>query len=287
LRITTLGGSTVFGYGVGWMESWPYLLERRINQQRPNRGSMRVVNLGMPRDSATTFVTTMDDYDYLQPDVVILYEGYNDLEPPKSEQDGSWQPTHYLTWRHQSPIFRWTGYLPLVPLVLREKALAMMHGGDVNAAYGSREIVFRPGLATRVTAGALQATADIETALERRFGRLTDRGAPPAPSDSTCGRWSEYCGAIRDAVHAARRRGRAVVVVTQPYLSDLHVEQQEALAAGLRREFAGDRGVRYVNLGRLIDLHDHDLAYDGVHLTKMGNDRIAEALAPVVLEVNP
>ena len=83
----------------------------------------------------------------------------------------------------------------------------------------------------------------------------------------------------------ARQRGKRVLVVTQPYLSDLHVEQQRALEAMLRRQFGGDPRVRYVNLGRLIDLHDPRLAYDGLHLTAVGNEKIAAALAPVVLEV--
>jgi lysophospholipase L1-like esterase len=293
-RVVALGGSTVFGYGVAWNESWPYFAERRLNASRPG-GPITVVNLGAPRDSVATFVVTMDDYAYLDYDVVILYEGYNDLEAPGAtgdDADGGGNrgadPAlgHYIAWRHQSPVFRWTGYFPIFPLVLTEKAMAMMHGGDVNAAYSSRDIVFRPGLGTRVTAGALKATADIALGLEQRFGRLTPGGPDTSEAyDASCARWSRYCGAVSEAVRLARQRGKRVLVVTQPYLSDLHVEQQRALEAMLRRQFGGDPRVRYVNLGRLIDLHDPRLAYDGLHLTAVGNEKIAAALAPVVLEV--
>ena len=285
-RIGALGGSTVFGYGLPWNEAWPSYLERQINGRRPGRAPTTVVNLGMPRDSASTFAATIDDYTYLKCDVLILYEGYNDLDaqPPSKDPDNK-AVTNYLTWRHQSPIFRWTGYFPILPLVLNEKAMSMMHGGDLSAAYDSRGIVFRPGLATRLTAGALKATADIEVALEQRFGRLTDVDASAGTTyDSTCGRWSLYCGAVQEAIRRARHGGQHVIVVTQPYLSDLHVEQQRALAASLQREFAADRDVRYVNLGRLVDLHDPQLAYDGLHLTARGNERIAAALTPAVLE---
>jgi lysophospholipase L1-like esterase len=287
-RIAALGGSTVFGYGVPWNESWPYYLERDINAARTGRAPASVVNLGAPRDSAATFATTIDDYDYLAPEVVVLYEGYNDLESPGAARGSDGQLANYLAWRHQSPVFRWTGYLPILPLVFAEKASSLLHGGDVSAAYGSRDIVFRPGLATRVTAGTLKATADIEVALERRFGRLTDGGAAASTAyDASCGRWSEYCGAVREAVRNARRRGLRAIVVTQPYLSDLHVDQQSALEASLRRDFSGDSAVRYVNLGHLVDLHDSRLAYDGIHLTATGNQRVAAALAPVVLDVMP
>ena len=294
-RVVALGGSTVFGYGLPWNESWPHFVERRLDAARKEGGSGRVsvVNLGAPRDSVATFVVTMDDYAYLDYDLVILYEGYNDLEAPSvagkpgGGADGV-DPAlgHYIAWRHQSPVFRWTGYLPIFPLVLTEKAMAMMHGGDVNAAYSSRDIVFRPGLGTRVTAGALKATADIALGLEQRFGRLTPGGPDTNQAfDTSCERWSRYCGAVGDAVRLARQRGKGVLVVTQPYLSDLHVEQQRALETSLRRQFGGDARVKYVNLGRLIDLHDSQLAYDGLHLTAAGNDKVAAALAPAVLEI--
>jgi len=285
-RIVTLGGSTVFGFGLPWTEAWPYYLERQVNAARPGQVPAKVVNLGVPRDSAATYVATIDDYDYLKGDVVVLYEGYNDLEPPVTNDETKRELPTYLAWRHQSPIFRWTGYFPILPLVFNEKAMMLLHGGNLNAAYGSGEIVFTPGLATRMTAGALKATADIEVALEQRFGRLT--ASEPAFStayDATCGRWSQYCGATADAVRHARQRGQRVLVVTQPYLSDLHVDQQQALAASLQRQFGGDSQVRYVNLGRLVDLHDPRLAYDGLHLTASGNQRIAAALGPAVIEM--
>jgi lysophospholipase L1-like esterase len=288
VRVATLGGSTVFGYGVPWNESWPHYLEQRINSLRTRGVPATVVNLGVPRDSATTFVATIKDYDYLSPDLLVLYEGYNDLESHDSAKGSKGSVANYLAWRHQSPIFRWTGYLPILPLVLTEKASSLLHGGDVNAAYDSRDIVFRPNLATRVTAGALKATADIEVELERRFGRLTDGEAAASTAyDASCGRWSEYCGAVREAIREARRRGQRVIVVTQPYLSDLHVDQQRALEASLRRDFGADSGVRYANLGRRVDLHDPNLAYDGIHLTAAGNQRVAAMLAPTVVEMMP
>jgi hypothetical protein len=79
--------------------------------------------------------------------------------------------------------------------------------------------------------------------------------------------------------------GQRVLVVTQPYLSDLHVDQQRALESSLQRQFGSDSGVRYVNLGRLVDLRDPGRAYDGLHLTAIGNQKVAAALAPAVLEM--
>lgn len=282
LRIVALGGSTVFGYGLPWAEAWPHYLEKQLALARRDRVTT-VVNLGLPRDSAGTFATTLDDYDYLRPDAVILYEGYNDLDAAP-DQTSHRDATNYLSLRHQSPIFRWTGYLPILPLILNDKATALMHGGRLDSGDSSREIVFRPGLATRATAGALKATAEIEVSLEERFGRLSRNGlAAPNQYDVTCGPWSRYCGAVQDAVRKARQRGERVFVVGQPYLSDLHLGEQRALESSLRREFGGNPFVRYVNLGPLIDLHDQSLAYDGLHLTALGNQRVAAALVTAVL----
>jgi lysophospholipase L1-like esterase len=42
-----------------------------------------------------------------------------------------------------------------------------------------------------------------------------------------------------------------------------------------------------VNLGRLLDLTDPTIAYDGLHLVPVGNMRVADALLPAVLEMLP
>ena len=81
-------------------------------------------------------------------------------------------------------------------------------------------------------------------------------------------------------------RDKHVLFVTQPYISDAHVEQQANVAAMLHARFGSDPRVHYVNLGRVIDLADRSIAYDGLHLVARGNERIADHLvAPVMLSV--
>ena len=288
-RVLALGGSTAFGYGLPWDQSWPYYLEEQVNIARRGRGvaaPVTVVNLGIPTDSARTFVATLNDYEYLRGDVAIFYEGYNDLgldaNPPKNTTNPA--VPHYLAWRHQSPIFRWTGYFPIFPLALNEKASILLHGRIGSDG----EVRFRPDLATRATAAAMKEAADIGVSLERRLGKLTDVDVQKSQSvDADCGQWSEYCGAVQEAVQHAIDHGQRAIVVTQPYFSDLHVQQQRALAFMLNRRFGHDARVRYVNLGQLIDLRDSNVAYDGLHLVAAANARVAEALLPTVLELLP
>ena len=56
---------------------------------------------------------------------VLLCEGYNDL--------AGGGVTNVQVFRHDSPIFRLTGYMPIFPIIFKEKSAAMLNGGDVGA----------------------------------------------------------------------------------------------------------------------------------------------------------
>jgi hypothetical protein len=285
IRIVVLGGSTAFGYGVPYEEAFPFYLEQMLNAR--TGGRYRVVNLGAPSQGAYGFRFDLADYAYLRYDIAIFYEGYNDLslkDRPGGESlaDG---PNHFL-WRRQSPVFRLAGYLPVLPLVLREKAMQMRAGGDLSAAYRGR-VAFEPGLATRATASALERAAAVADRLGFQVGSFGgDANRATNPTDSRdFSTWREYIDEVIGAVRSARDRGVAAVVVTQPYISDSHVLQQRALAAALAASFGGDPAVRYVNLGNAIDLRDRAVAYDGLHLVATGSATIARDLVDSVTAV--
>src|SRR4051812_23732137 len=102
-RVAVFGGSAAFGFGVKWEESMPALLEAKLASVRP---PIRVVNLAFNGEGAYSFPFTMDDYAYLDYDMVLVYEGYNDLFGDPSS------PQHQV-FRHESSLFRLTGYLPI------------------------------------------------------------------------------------------------------------------------------------------------------------------------------
>jgi len=58
----------------------------------------------------------------LKCDLVIFYEGYNDLEttPADDTSQGAWRTTDLAS---SIADLRWTGYFPILPLVLSEKAM--------------------------------------------------------------------------------------------------------------------------------------------------------------------
>jgi hypothetical protein len=151
--------------------------------------------------------------------------------------------------RHRSFVFRATGYFPVL--------------GDVAAG---RESLASP------------AFAIVDPML---------RG--DEPRDPTCeGASRSYCAAIADTVAWAVDRGLLAAVVTPPYVSRRHEAQQASLAAMLRTRFGGNPRVHYFNMGRVVDLADPRMSFDGVHLTARGNQTIAEELStPLFAAMDP
>jgi lysophospholipase L1-like esterase len=75
-RIVCLGGSTTFGYTVTDGEEWPARLAEAL---RP-RASVEVLNAGRPGSTTwSNFRYLRDRLVALEPDVVVLYEGFNDM----------------------------------------------------------------------------------------------------------------------------------------------------------------------------------------------------------------
>ncbi|HEX6164350.1 MAG TPA: GDSL-type esterase/lipase family protein [Vicinamibacterales bacterium] len=285
LRAVMLGGSTVFGYGVQWDQSLPVLLEQQLNASRP----FSVVNLGFNNEGAYSFAPTLRDYEYLDYDIVVLYEGYNDM--PGDEGPNT------SVFRHNSAVFRLTGYFPILPLYLDEKAMMLRYGGDLGAAYAADrgetpKTVFRPNVAARTSAAALDGVAKATNALGEQLGRLSKIEQPEYARVSRIGcsfPWINYCDSVHTAVRLALSKGKRVLVVGQPRMSgtvtEAHARQQHMLGTMIRTEFASEPRVAYVDLGNAVSLADPNYTFDAMHLNADGNRKVAEALAPHVLAI--
>ncbi len=291
LRVAMLGGSTVFGYGVGWTESIPAQLEPRL-QARLGR-PVTAVNLGFNNEGAFAFVPNLEDFDYLDPDVIVLYEGYNDLPGDSG--------VNRAVFRRHSAVYRAFGYFPILPLYLDEKAMTLRHGSDLNVAYdaerrrqGNEKVVFEPNLAKRTSAGALEAIAAMTRALDGQLEKTRNVSPPPAiaANESTLGcrfPYVTYCESVAAAVRFGLDRGKAVVVGAQPRIhgresSLLHALQEQLLSGMVQTTFAGDRRVVYADLSDLLDLQDTTVTFDGMHLNPGGNGKVADALVEPILK---
>ena len=292
LRVVVLGGSTVFGYGVSWNESIPALLEASLREKSSSR-PISVVNLGFNNEGAYGFVPNLEDFSYLNYDVVVLYEGYNDLMGDEGVNSG--------VFRRDSAVYRLTGYYPILPIYLQEKAMALRSGNDITAAYidlrrrpgDPSAVVFKPGLATRTSAAAIDAIGAMTQALDGRFERTRTMPAR-AEHESTLGCAFPdvtYCESVAAAIRFSLSRGLGVVVGSQPRLPgrrspEFHERQQKVLASMISRVFGGEKRVVFADLSRAIDLTDPNITFDGMHLNPPGNRIIADALTPFVEAVS-
>ena len=276
-RIAVVGGSTAFGYGVTWPDAFPALLEQKLNDVSQSGAMYTAANLAYNNEGAYSFKYTLRDYAYLDYDLAILYTGYNDLSNGGNRQ----------VFRHESPIFTLTGYMPIFPLIFSEKAMMLRYGGDLEAAYIGEKTVFTPNTGDRFSAAALETAVRVTKSLERQLGRLTTTDPMnSAVTTATCGLdWQAYCEQVKLAVGQILADGKRVLVVTQPYMNDGHVEQQSNLTAMLHRSYGGNGNVRHVNLGEVLSVEDLTLAWDGMHLTAAGNDVVATRLVDPVLSM--
>ena len=286
VRVVMLGGSTTFGYGVRWDESVPALLEARLRALEGGR--FRTINLGFNNEGAYASVPTLEDYLWLDYDIVALYHGYNDS---LGDVD-----VNTAVIRHQSPVFRLTGYFPILPLALQEKAMSLRTGGNLEAAYKSvgegktPAVTFRPNMAQRTSAAVLESLSNATNAAAKQLEGIAAESPPqPASSESGCqSPWIRFCDSIYRAVDYARDRGIGVLVIGQPtgqrgdYWARLD-DQRVQLAGMMARHFGDDRGVLFVDLSRAVDPTDPAMSFDGMHLVAAANGKVADALVdPVV-----
>jgi hypothetical protein len=154
------------------------------------------VNLGHLSDSSVCYEPTYRDYRYLDADIVILYEGYNDVEGPsrRTERD---------CYQQGSVVFRWTGYFPVSPVFFREHWYKLRYG-SITRGY---EI-------------------DRDTQLARRAAQAGPQ--PPIPA------YDNYERNVLTFVRARLQEGKGVVFASQPYLGNpAHLDQQTRIRAAL------------------------------------------------------
>ena len=261
-RVAVLGGSTTWGFGLPAGQDFPAELERLLADDQTEK--IKVLNLGFNDDGAYSFTQTLDDYDYLEADLIIFYSGYNDLNGTNN----------YYNFRHRSPLFGRTGYLPLLPALTVDKMTVWW----LQATGQDTRVVFTPPhLDNRNNSSTLRPQlmpAEPNAAAGERF-----------VSSSCSPKWQFYCERIVSVTQLALTKGKRVIIAGEPYLTDDHVEQQSELETLIASRFAGDSHVRYVNLGRVVDLREPSLCWDGMHLTEEGNRRIATALRGPTLEM--
>jgi lysophospholipase L1-like esterase len=246
-------------------QDFPAQLQRILESAEvPATSSTKVLNLGFNGDGAYSLKYTLKDYEYLDTDAVLLYTGYNDLSGP-----------NFYIFRHRSPVFGWTGYLPLLPELTVDKLTVWK---QKLSGQGERTVFQPPDLSNNEPPELLPKQAGAPNGQDQKSAEISSPLTVHAE-------WQFYCDQVYEAAKMALQNGRRVLIVTEPYITDQHVAQQKSLEAMIQIRFPNQPHLRYLNLGRTVDLRDKSLCWDGMHLTEEGNRRIAVALRQPVLEL--
>jgi hypothetical protein len=159
LRLAVVGGEIVFGSAVDSEGTISHFLARNMRQGWRTRhlsAPVTVANLGVPRDVVTSLPTTLDDFAYLEPDLVVIVTDL--VAAPK---DGTATPG----WRRQSLVFRATGYLPMLTRSWWDKPLADTEIADTAVFCDS--VLRTVDAGVRAGRKVLVATAPYRTAADR------------------------------------------------------------------------------------------------------------------------
>lgn len=285
LRIMVYGGSAVFDLGADRGEDWPHLVERRLHAL--GRSDVEVLNAGIPGHASTDSVTRLlTEGHFLEPDVVLLYNAWNDIK--------------YFT--KSQPLLRDMEPLLLNPLLYYQGPLDRVLGETFATYLRLRQAYLK----FRFAIGSEGATA----AQRRRIEETLDLGAvledaPAGPYGITARGLRQYEMNLRSFVDIVRNLGARPVLMTQARLVDPangaaerrrisygyvgldHAGLVQAFAATARiaARVARDKNVPLIDAAAAVP---RDLAhfFDHVHLRPAGSRRLARrgaaALAPLL-----
>jgi GDSL-like Lipase/Acylhydrolase family len=277
-RVIVVGGSTVYGALDDQSDTLPAELEQVLREQFGAR--VEVLNAGVPgyealREAAYTKVDLLD----LQPDVIVVLDGLNDV---------------------------FYGSLEEWPSQIAEDQLRII--GDGRLPELSQTIdrtMFPHGLVEH------QATMLARTARMEVFPTLLRRSSPPAPRIANERVIDLHAASVGRITEYARNRGARTVAALQPLLAlgskSLSADEEEAVRHegywdpegwpaiarvmyprmdATTRAAVEAEGGRYLDLRHAFDAETGTVyAEDVAHYTGLGNRRLAETLAPTVMEL--
>lgn len=266
IRITVLGGSAAFGTGASSdAATIPAQLEEALHVA--GRREIEVVNAAAPgyisgQELAKLTFEVLD----LQPDAVIIYDGFNDLNSPLMFERRPGYPSGF-SWLERAAHFNSVGRV---------------------LAYRTQHFLHQSGLS-----------------FWARRARGLQEGALLAPPEADAEIIATYSRHLDTMVWLAQARGAKVVCAFQPtlfakkyptsgeqavldFVERRHPGYSKRLrellprAVAAMRKVAAARGVVFLDLSAIFDDIPGTIFFDTAHVTDEGNRVIAERLRGAV-----
>jgi len=90
-RIFALGGSTTFGVGAADNETWPVYLQKIMNEKITGK-NIEVINFGLSGATTESYHELIKNkIGSLDPDLIIMYDGWNDRDTPIEKTIQNWE----------------------------------------------------------------------------------------------------------------------------------------------------------------------------------------------------
>ena len=252
IRLAFVGGTRAFSWGVAASEALPpavgFLV--KLATDRPGELLRPIVSINLGRLGATaeSYASTIDRFSDLAPDYIVLVD---DLGVPGA-----------TTANRASAVYDWTGYMPALPLVLREKGERLQESDSAS----------RRGVGAALAVLG-RSTGAVDRGLARSVG-TTDPIRPRA-----------YADAMIAAIDAAHRRARGVVVVLTPMESSAQKVNWLQLVLQLSDRHDTRGWLRLVDLSDALELYDGAVRIDGWNFGAGGITTAAGPIAHAVLDL--
>lgn len=246
-RIACFGGSTTYGFGVAENESWPAQLQKQLGK------SYSVINLGANNQGMFGISHDIEYYEDLNFDMAILYQGETDRDPSQLRDYNS---------RGDDPIFYLFGYKPILGFYIKEmiRKITPEKKDETKPIFKNHEN--NEALKAKVNEHYIEANAVASS--------MMNKGEKP------------YAAYIEKLDHVLQKltskKIRTVVVCPINAFSSI---QQYLVRQLIETKYINS--VEYINLNQLFT-NLNEVSFDGMHLKKEGNLKIAEYLKSVLFK---
>jgi lysophospholipase L1-like esterase len=251
--VLCFGGSTTWGCAESNEKTWPGVLETKLQNRYPNR-RIRVFNLAI--DSGTSPMSLVNYClvgTHLQPDLVIVYHGVNDLWFGMGAMDHKTDYTHALQDVDPASMNpKWRGLQAHLPTWVFHSAAVSVITKLIDNSLG---------------------TNDLAAVLQKDY--------PRDPADPFRG-MNVFFQNLKTM--AAIAEGHE----TQILFSTFHwIDNGASLTFEFNRrlkEFFSDNSYRYIDQAELIPDRDMSIHIDEVHFTQLGREMMAENFFKSIVE---
>lgn len=256
-RIVALGGSTTYGVFLGDHETYPYYLGEELKRQF-GRDKVEVINAGLvSATSAESLTRVLFRIVPLEPDMVVFYEGYNDL-PPRMFNDFS--DDYYSFRKHPQNRHPWLERSYLHRLLMSGLGSRLQYPNGTLLAY----------------------TWKFENLPSDDRQKISNFNGTSA---------AVYRRNVEHILAVAKSRGIEIVLATFPFNGDApnwnEYMPDELWGRGIAENNEVIRNVAATQHLPLVAFHEYadshkKIFLDSIHLTPSGNMELADVLAATI-----